>query len=69
VLALGIKKKFQNLGLDALFYYETYTRGTAHGFHAGEFSWVLENNAPMRNAMENWGARIYKTYRMYQKKL
>jgi hypothetical protein len=69
VLALGVKRKFQNLGLDALFYYETYTRGTAHGFRAGEFSWVLENNAPMRNAMENWGARIYKTYRMYQKPL
>jgi len=69
VLALGVKRKFQNMGLDAVFYYETYTRGTSHGFHAGEFSWILENNTPMRNAMENWGARIYKTYRMYRKAL
>jgi len=69
VLALGVKKKFQNMGLDALFYYETYTRSTSHGFHAGEFSWILENNMPMRNAMEKWGARIYKTYRMYGKAL
>ncbi|MBN2551255.1 MAG: hypothetical protein JXB06_00735 [Spirochaetales bacterium] len=69
VLNLGIRKKFQGMGLDAVFYYETYTRGNKHGFHRGEFSWILEDNHPMRNAMENWGARIYKTYRLYAKNL
>jgi GNAT superfamily N-acetyltransferase len=69
VLALGVRKKFQGLGLDALFYYETYVRGKKNGFNRGEFSWILEDNLPMRNALENWGARIYKTYRMYDKKL
>ncbi len=69
VLALGVRKKFQNLGLDAIFYYETYTRGIKHGFRRGEFSWLLENNHAMRNAIENWGARIYKTYRLYTKDL
>jgi GNAT superfamily N-acetyltransferase len=69
VLALGICKKFQGMGLDAVLYYETYTRGNKHGFHRGEFSWILEDNHPMRNAMENWGARIYKTYRLYAKDL
>ncbi len=69
VLAMGVRKKFQGLGLDALFYYETYTRGRQAGFDRGEFSWILEDNFPMRNAMENWGARIYKTYRMYGKEL
>ncbi len=68
-LALGVRKKFQGLGIDAVFYYETYLRGTKAGFHRGEMSWVLEDNYPMRNAMENWGARIYKTYRMYGKEL
>jgi GNAT superfamily N-acetyltransferase len=69
VLALGVRKKFQNMGLDAVLLYETYARGTKQGFHRGEFSWILENNLPMRNALENWGARIYKTYRLYDKKL
>jgi hypothetical protein len=69
VLNLGIRKKFQGMGLDAVFYYETYTRGNKHGFHRGEFSWILEDNHPMRNAMENWGAKIYKTYRLYGKTL
>jgi len=68
-LALGVRKKFQGLGLDAVFYYETYLRGTKAGFHRGEMSWILEDNYPMRNAMENWGARIYKTYRIYGKEL
>jgi hypothetical protein len=69
VLNLGIRKKFQGMGLDAVFYYETYTRGNKHGFHRGEFSWILEDNHPMRNATENWGAKIYKTYRLYGKTL
>jgi GNAT superfamily N-acetyltransferase len=69
VLALGVRKKFQNMGLDAVLLYETYSRGTKQGFHRGEFSWILENNLPMRNALENWGARIYKTYRLFDRKL
>ncbi len=69
VLAMGVRKKFQGLGIDAVFYYETYTRGRKAGFDRGEFSWILEDNFPMRNAMENWGARIYKTYRLYEKAL
>lgn len=67
VLAMGVRKKFQNLGIDALFYYETYTRGTRLGFKRGEFSWILEDNLPMRNTLEHWGARVYKTYRLYVK--
>ncbi len=69
VLNLGVRKKFQGLGLDAIFYYETYTRANKHGFHRGEASWILEDNLPMRNAIENWGAKIYKTYRLFSKKV
>jgi GNAT superfamily N-acetyltransferase len=68
-LAMGVRKKFQGLGLDALFYYESWVRGKKHGFNRGEMSWILEDNYAMRNPMENWGARIYKTYRMYGKEL
>jgi GNAT superfamily N-acetyltransferase len=69
VLAMGVRRKYQRLGIDAVFYYETYTRGTARGFHKGEFSWILEDNLAIRNTMENLGARIYKTYRMYERML
>jgi GNAT superfamily N-acetyltransferase len=67
VAIMGVRRKYQNLGIDAVFYYETYTRGTARGYRRGEFSWILEDNLPIRLAMEKWGARIYKTYRLYDK--
>jgi len=67
VIIMGMKKKYRNMGIDAVFYYETYTRGVKSGFTQGEFSWILEDNYPMRNVIENWGAKIYKTYRVYGK--
>ena len=69
VALAGIRHKFRNLALDAIFYYETYTRGVAKGFSRGEFSWVLEDNLAMRNTLENMGARVYKRYRIYEGKL
>jgi hypothetical protein len=32
-------------------------------------SWILDNNLPMRRALENLGAEIYKTYKVYDYKL
>ena len=34
-----------------------------------ELSWTLEDNHPMRRIKERIGARMYKTYRMYEKQL
>jgi len=67
VVIMGVKKQYQKIGLDAVFYYETYTRGVQKGYHRGEFSWILDNNYPMRHSLENMGAVIYKTYRVYDK--
>lgn len=39
------------------------------GFHQVEMSWILEDNYPMRHIMEKFGARQYKTYRIYGKAL
>lgn len=65
VFIMGVREKFRHIGLDAIFYYETYMRGTRKGYHKGEFSWILEDNYRMRNTLEKMGARIYKTYRIY----
>ncbi len=67
VLAMGVRHRYRHMGIDAIFYYETYSRGTSRGYHHGEFSWILEDNEPMRLVLEKWGARIYKTYRMFDK--
>jgi hypothetical protein len=39
------------------------------GITEAEYSWVLEDNLPMRHIIESFGGRIYKTYRIYGKPL
>ena len=65
VVTTGILKKFRHRGIDSCFYYETWTRSTAKGMPRGEMSWILDDNAPMNNALRNLGLRIYKRYRLY----
>jgi len=40
-----------------------------HGIQAVEMSWILEDNAGMRNILEHIGTDIYKRYRLYEKQL
>lgn len=65
VLAMGVIPEYRNRGIDVAFYAETFKRGTGIGFDSGEFSWVLEINELMNRAAEKMGAKIYKTYRIY----
>jgi len=39
------------------------------GFRSIELSWILEDNRPMRRILDRLGARCYKTYRVYGKRL
>jgi hypothetical protein len=39
------------------------------GYRRCEFSWILEDNMPMRRICEARGADLYKTYRIYRKDL
>lgn len=69
IFALGIKKKFQDLGIGAILYYNTWKTAIEKGYKGGEMSWILENNKPMRRAIEMAGAYVYRTYRIYEKKI
>lgn len=39
------------------------------GYARYELSWVLEDNLPMRRICDAGGAKVYKTYRLYEKAL
>ena len=39
------------------------------GITEAEYSWILEDNTPMRHILEGFDAHIYKTYRLYGKAL
>jgi len=67
VLTLGIKPGYRTSGVDALLYFEMFRHGMARGYHSGEFSWILEDNLAMRRPLDNMGAKVYKTYRIYDR--
>ncbi|MDD5088562.1 MAG: N-acetyltransferase [bacterium] len=69
VLLMGVDPAFRGRGLDAAFYYLSYKRGTEAGYHWAEFSWILENNRPMNDALLAIGAKPYKKWRMWEKAL
>jgi hypothetical protein len=69
IIIMGVKHEFQKRGIDSVFYLETIKDGNRKGIKAGEISWVLDDNMPMRQTAENLGAHIYKTYRLYNKTL
>lgn len=67
VLTLGVKKKFRRLGIDALFYYETYRLFLEKKIKWCEMSWLLEDNKSMVDPMHRIGAHIYKRHRIYDR--
>ena len=69
VLVMGVKAEFRLSGIDALIMAKTAEAGMKKGYTMGEASWILENNVPMRQGLENIGWKVYKTYRIFEKAL
>lgn len=67
VLLLGLLPHYRNSGVDIALYHETFSRGVARGYRSAEMSWILEDNYAMRNPLEKFGARPFKTYRIYDR--
>ncbi len=70
---MGVRKKYQNtrLGPALAFLVIDAARQQIHqrGAREIELSWILEDNAGMRNIIESIGGRVYKRYRVYERKL
>lgn len=69
LLTLGMKPGYQRSGIGAALYLKCFQQGAAKGYENAEASWILEDNGPMRQAMEKIGAYVYKTYRVYERAL
>ena len=69
VVALGVKREQQHLGIASLFYQRFVVDGMARGYQAAEISWILETNDLMNRPVQQMGAKPYKTYRIYEKAL
>src|SRR3712207_91858 len=69
VAILGLRPEYRNKGLETVFIDEIYERAWSKGYRSCECSWVLEDNRAMNRGIEASGAKLYKTYRVYQKEL
>ena len=67
VLTLGMKPGYQRSGIGAALYLKVFQLGAENGYDNAEASWILEDNGPMRQALEKVGAYVYKTYRVYER--
>jgi GNAT superfamily N-acetyltransferase len=66
---LGLMPEYRNKGLETVLVDELYKHAMSKGYQRCECSWVLEDNRAMNRALEASGARLYKTYRLYQKEI
>lgn len=67
LVALGVKRAFQHLGIGTLFYQKYMEEGLRLGYRAAELSWVLETNDLMNRPIREMGGKPYKTYRLYER--
>jgi hypothetical protein len=73
LILLGIRKKWRNVrkyaGLSAFMYAEMNDGGRRLGIQRGELGWTLEDNGRINAGIQMMGAKVYKTYRVYEKNL
>ena len=69
ILALGVRKEHQQLGIGTLFYERYMDVAKERNLHGAELSWILEDNELMNRPLRHMGARPYKKYRLYEKSL
>jgi GNAT superfamily N-acetyltransferase len=63
---LGVRQAYQKRGLETLLYLESFQRARDLGYTGGELSWVPEDNLSLTNAVEAFGAKRSKTYRVFE---
>jgi hypothetical protein len=73
LIFLGIRKKWRRVrkyaALSAFMYAEMNDGGKKLGIQRGELGWTLEDNGAVNAGIRMMGAKIYKTYRVYEKAL
>jgi GNAT superfamily N-acetyltransferase len=66
VFALGVKPRYQHLGVAAALYVRHVEVAARVRQKWGEMGWILEVNEPMNRAMEGMGGTVTKRYRLYE---
>jgi GNAT superfamily N-acetyltransferase len=69
VMAMGVTKEYRKKGIEGLLYLESFKAAVKKGYERAEMSWILEDNVLMQRGCELMGGKLYKKYRIYEKKI
>lgn len=69
VLTLGVKEEYRRKGIEAMLYLASFKAAMKKGYERAEMSWILEDNVLMQKGCELMGGKLYKKYRIYEKRL
>jgi GNAT superfamily N-acetyltransferase len=69
IMLLGVVPAYQGKGVDAMLYHWIWTKSGERGIYWGEAGWILEDNPAMNAGLEKMTFRVYKTYRLYDRRL
>jgi GNAT superfamily N-acetyltransferase len=68
-LVFGILKEYRQTGLSYYLYSDLEKNALAAGYEWGEMSWQLEDNEPVNRFNLSIGGKLYKKYRIYEKRI
>ena len=68
-VVMGIKKKYRGLGIGTCMNYYTLLEMKKQGYTSTEYGWIDEDNIASQKAGEKIGGKLYKIYRVYEKKI
>jgi hypothetical protein len=69
VVTLGIKSEYRMRGLNAVMFASGLRAALERGLTGVEVSWLLEDNELVIRSVKLFGGRLYKTYRVYERKI
>ncbi|NIS83119.1 MAG: GNAT family N-acetyltransferase [Anaerolineales bacterium] len=67
--ALGVLPEYRGRGIDAMLYLVMAQQAARKGYKWVEMSWTLETNDMVNRSVRLLGGELYKTYRLYEKRL
>lgn len=68
-VVFGILKEYRLTGLSYLLFSELEKNAKAQGYEWGETSWQLEDNVAINRFVDSLGGKIYKKYRILEKRI
>ncbi len=69
VIIMGVKEEYRRKGIEGLLYLESFKAAQRKGYERSEMSWILEDNVLVQKGCELMGGKLYKKYRIYEKRL